>query len=61
MTASASASADMPSTRLNICDSHGRSSGLDGASVNPQLPMSTVVTPCHDDGDAVGSQCSCAS
>ena len=61
VTASASASGDIPSTRLSICDSHGRSLGFDGASVNPQLPMSTVVTPCHDDGDAVGSQCSCAS
>ena len=51
-----SASADMPSTLASIRTSQSRSPGLDGASVKPQLPVSTVVTPCHDDGDAVGSK-----
>ena len=37
------------------------SSGFDGASVKPQLPVTTVVTPCHDDGDADGSKWSWAS
>ena len=32
-----------------------------GASVKPQFPVSRVVTPCHEAGDAVGSQCNCAS
>ena len=32
-----------------------------GASVKPQLPPNTVVTPCSGDGLAVGSQNSCAS
>jgi hypothetical protein len=32
-----------------------------GASVKPQLPPKTVVTPCCTDGLAVGSQNSCAS
>ena len=32
-----------------------------GASEKPQLPPSTVVTPCSGDGLALGSQKSCAS
>ena len=60
-TASASASADIPSTRESIWRSQGTSSGFDGANVKPQLPVMSVVTPCHDAGEAVGSQCSCAS
>ena len=27
-----------------------------GANVTPQLPINTVVTPCHDEGDIVGSK-----
>ncbi len=46
----------MPSTRDNMSISHSTSSGLLGASVKPQLPVIRVVTPCHDAGDAVGSQ-----
>ncbi len=61
VTARVSASADIPSTRLSICSSQSRSSGFDGANVNPQLPVSTVVTPCQEDGDAVGSKWSWAS
>ena len=33
-----------------------RSSGRQGAIVKPQLPVTTVVTPCHGDGVANGSQ-----
>ncbi len=33
-----------------------RPSGRTGAKPTPQLPMTTVVTPCHDDGDTSGSQ-----
>jgi len=44
-----------------MLSSHGRSAGFEGAKVNPQLPVKTVVTPCHDDGDAVGSKNNCAS
>ncbi len=51
----------MPSTRLSMESSQPRSSGRLGASVKPQLPVSSVVTPCHEAGDAVGSQSSWAS
>ena len=33
----------------------GRCWGNVGAMPNPQLPMTTVVTPCHDDGVRSGS------
>ncbi len=56
-----SASTDMPSTRDSISSSQAASPSRAGATVNPQLPITTVVTPCHDAGDAVGSKCSCAS
>ena len=39
------AAADMPSTRANIWVMNGRSASLVGATENPQLPASTVVTP----------------
>ncbi len=32
------------------------SSGFDGASVKPQLPVTTVVTPWADDGEAEDSK-----
>ena len=38
-----------------------RSPGRAGAMPNPQLPCTTVVTPCHDDGVRSGSQNTCAS
>src|SRR2546425_361344 len=60
-TAARNASALMPSTRDNMSSSHSISSSLLGASEKPQLPVITVVTPCHDAGEAVGSQCNCAS
>jgi len=33
-----------------------RSASRQGAMVKPQLPMTTVVTPCHGEGLACGSQ-----
>ena len=36
-------------------------SGLAGANPTPQLPMTTVVTPCHELGVTTGSQVTCAS
>ena len=51
----------MPSTRLSISHSQVTSAGRAGNSENPQFPVMTVVTPCHDDGDAVGSKWSWAS
>ena len=35
--------------------SHWCLSGRAGAKPTPQLPMTTVVTPCHDDGVRNGS------
>ena len=36
--------------------SHVTLSGSAGAMLNPQLPIMAVVTPCHDEGDMVGSK-----
>jgi hypothetical protein len=33
-----------------------RTAGLHGASPTPQLPITTDVTPCHDDDVISGSQ-----
>ncbi len=55
------ASSDMPSTYSSIFISVSRSCGRHGASVKPQLPVTMVVTPCHDVHDALGSQVSWAS
>ena len=60
-TPAASVAGAIPSTRLSMSHSHETSSGRAGNSEKPQFPVMTVVTPCHDDGDAVGSKCSCAS
>jgi hypothetical protein len=38
-----------------------RCSAEPGASVNPQLPMTTVVTPCHEEQLPIGSQNTWAS
>ncbi len=54
VTPAASASALMPSTRESMSISHSRSCGVLGASVNPQLPVIKVVTPCHDAGAGSG-------
>ena len=36
-------------------------SGAAGAKPTPQLPMTTDVTPCHEDGVRYGSHDACAS
>ena len=36
--------------------SHSCSSGFAGANPTPQLPITTVVTPCQVDGVSSGSQ-----
>ena len=36
-------------------------SGLTGATPTPQLPMMTVVTPCHGEHVTIGSHAICAS
>ena len=53
----------MPSTRLIISWRYSASAvvGRRGASVKPQLPAMTVVTPWLADGDAPGSHRSWAS
>ena len=51
-----SASRGMPSTRASIRMRYSPESPDSGATVNPQLPPRTVVTPCSGDGDSVGSQ-----
>ena len=55
------ASRDMPSTYSSIFITIRRSSGRHGASVKPQLPVTMVVTPCHEVQEALGSQVSWAS
>ena len=35
--------------------------GRTGAKPTPQLPMTTVVTPCQHDGDSSGSHVTCPS
>ena len=61
VTPARSASSDIPSTRDSILQSQPTSSGEAGATENPQLPRTTVVTPCQLAGDAVGSKWSWAS
>src|SRR5215470_7002956 len=46
----------MPSTNWSRRIRVSRCSGRHGATVKPQLPITTVVTPCHGDGLADGSQ-----
>ena len=53
---SVSAVPGMSSTPSISATSHSRFSGNTGAKPTPQLPMTTVVTPCHDDGVRYGSQ-----
>ena len=55
------ASRDMPSTRTRLRMVISRSDGRQGAMVNPQLPITTVVTPSAGDGLSMGSQVICAS
>src|SRR5216683_8369020 len=43
------------SVRSILRIARSRSSGLTGAKPKPQLPIATVVTPCHPDSEAYGS------
>ena len=53
--------AGMSSTDSIISARYSRSSGLQGANVTPQLPITTVVTPCQHDEVPIGSHASWAS
>ncbi len=46
----------MPSTLTRSRIAISRASGLQGAMPTPQLPITTEVTPCQDDGEIAGSQ-----
>jgi hypothetical protein len=56
-----SASIAMPSTFSSVRTITSRCSGRVGATLNPQLPMTTLVTPCQLDGVRSPSQRICAS
>ena len=51
-----SASALMPSTFSSVRTMRSRCAGRVGATPKPQLPMTTVVTPCHGDTVSMRSQ-----
>ena len=53
---SASAAPGMSSTPSMRPMSQSWRSGAAGAKPTPQLPMTSVVTPCHDDGASSESQ-----
>ena len=55
------ASSGMPSTFSSVRMMVARCSGLVGAIPKPQLPVTTVVTPCHDEGVRSRSHRTCAS
>ena len=55
------ASFGMSSTASRHSANHSRASGLQGASAKPQLPITTVVTPCQQEQLPSGSQATCAS
>ena len=56
-----SASRFIPSTTDRLAATRSRHRGGQGAMPKPQLPITMVVTPSDGDGEAVGSQVSCAS
>ena len=56
-----STSKGMPSTFTRSFIAISRVSGLHGAMPTPQLPITTEVTPCHDEGVTAPSQQICAS
>jgi hypothetical protein len=56
-----SASTDMPSTFSSVLAIVSRPTGRVGAIPNPQLPITTVVTPCHEEGVRLGSHSTWAS
>ena len=51
----------MSSTPSISSMSHSWRSAAAGAKPTPQLPITTVVTPCHELGVTHGSQVTCAS
>ena len=55
------ASVGMSSTADRQRAYHSRSSGLQGASAKPQLPITTEVTPCQHEQLPIGSHATCAS
>ena len=57
----ASAAGSMSSARSRLRTTSGRSPGRTGASVNPQLPITAVVTPCQHELLPDASQNTCAS
>jgi hypothetical protein len=57
----ASAAPGMSSTPSINPISHSCRSGRTGAKPTPQLPITTVVTPCHPDGVSNGSHVACPS
>ena len=60
-TPSCSAEPGMSSTPSISSISVAWSVGRTGANPTPQLPMTTVVTPCHDDGARLVSHVTCPS
>ena len=52
----ASASKGMPSTLTKSHAAISRTSGLHGAIPTPQLPITTVVTPCQEAEESGWSQ-----
>ena len=56
-----SASALMPSTFSSVLTIRSRCAGRVGATPKPQLPMTTVVTPCQGEIDSMRSQMTWAS
>ncbi len=56
-----STSIAMPSTCVRLRMISSRSAARHGAIVKPQLPITAVVTPRAGEGEASGSQVSCAS
>jgi len=55
------ASAAMSSARSRFRMTRCLSEAAQGASVNPQFPITTVVTPCQQEQVPSGSQKTCAS
>ena len=49
------------STQQKVASIASRCSGFNGARVSPQLPVRTVVTPCHTEDVHSLSQNGCAS
>ena len=56
-----STSKGMPSTLTRSFMAISRVSGLHGAMPTPQLPITTLVTPCQEEGVTAPSQQICAS